>query len=408
MSTITNETVQKSSFQGPAAENEGSESQGVGIQAPTFSITSGEEGTNSDEELADKYLEDLGGAEAIDDAFRNGFAQEFAAAAGEFESSWAELDAYDLKQSDRALAAGDHQYGAVIMDALIGSISAVVDAPEDMTEESLEAKRETTYKNLDLLTVCTDLQLSYIKLFKAIKSKDLQAMMEVFIKIYDSYNYVDLLVKLKKLHADTEKLQKMMEDANKMLLKEGSDMMVDVVAIGLEASILAALGISNPIIGGVIMLGLIYGTKSAKDSIIQVPESPDDPLCTFLLTRTDESLDLLSKNMDASKSASDGFKNATGKIGKVKNGLTVVTGAAKTYQAYGKIKELEEFFDEYKKNAETLSNLYISDYAEKIEASGKAAKALYEAGLEIGPTIDEALVDIQFYRTELQEIELGE
>lgn len=49
-----------------------------------------------------------------------------------------------------------------------------------------------------------------------------------------------------------------------------------------------------------------------------VPESPGDPISTVLLTKTDEGLDLLAKGMEVSKDATDGFKDATGKIGKVK------------------------------------------------------------------------------------------
>lgn len=288
----------------------------------------------------------------------------------------------------------------------MNSIAIVIDANENDSEESQDENREYAYRYLELLLMCTELQLSYVKLFKAIQSKKLKQMLELFIKIFEAYNYADLLTKLEKLHEDTVKLQKMMVDANKMLLKEGSDLMVDVLAIGLEASILAALGISNPILGGVIMLGLLYGTKAAKDSFIQVPESPGDPISTVLLTKSDEGLDLLAKGMEVSKDATDGFKDATGKIGKVKNGLGTVVGAAKTYKAYDQVKALEAFYNDYKKNAEELSKLYISEYAAKLEASGRAANALYQAGLEIGPNIDDALGDIQYYKNEIDAFEM--
>ncbi len=147
----------------------------------------------------------------------------------------------------------------------MNSIAIVINANENDSEESQDENREDAYRYLELLLMCTELQLSYVKLFKAIQSKKLKPMLQLFIKIFEAYNYADLLTKLEKLHEDTAKLQKMMVDANKMLLKEGSDLMVDVLAIGLEASILIALGISNPILGGVIMLGLLYGTKAAKD-----------------------------------------------------------------------------------------------------------------------------------------------
>lgn len=110
--------------------------------------------------------------------------------------------------------------------------------------------------------------------------------------------------------------------------------------------------------------------------------------------------------MEVSKDATDGFKDATGKIGKVKNGLGTVVGAAKTYKAYDQVKALEAFYNDYKKNAEELSKLYISEYAAKLEASGRAANALYQAGLEIGPTIDDALGDIQYYKNEIDAFEM--
>ena len=265
MPTPSNETQNQSSFQGPAAETEVFESQGVGFAAPDFSISSGDEGTQTNQNQADEDIDDLGGEEAIDDAFYDGFANDYRIAAEEFDSSSSELLAFDLTQSDWSVAAPDHEYGKDIINELLNSIAIVINANENDSEESQDENREDAYRYLELLLMCTELQLSYVKLFKAIQSKKLKPMLQLFIKIFEAYNYADLLTKLEKLHEDTAKLQKMMVDANKMLLKEGSDLMVDVLAIGLEASILTALGISNPILGGVIMLGLLYGTKAAKD-----------------------------------------------------------------------------------------------------------------------------------------------
>ncbi len=49
MPTPSNETQNQSSFQGPAAETEVFESQGVGFSAPAFSISSGDEGTQTNQ-----------------------------------------------------------------------------------------------------------------------------------------------------------------------------------------------------------------------------------------------------------------------------------------------------------------------------------------------------------------------
>lgn len=59
VATPTNETQHQSSYQGPAAESECSESQKLGFAAPAFSVSSGNKGTQTNQNQADETLAEI-------------------------------------------------------------------------------------------------------------------------------------------------------------------------------------------------------------------------------------------------------------------------------------------------------------------------------------------------------------
>lgn len=373
------------------------------LKAPDFSIQSGTDRELTDEELelGDKYIEDIvgddGSPDEIDELFGKGFASRFSYQSSMFEAIWSDLGKYDLAASDKGMAQADYQTGGEIMDALIGEmISALTGPEEDIDYHVMEGKLL-----IEELEISTDLLNAYVTLFKAVESKKIIPLLLLFADMYAKMDFYEFQSKLHKLKKDTEKLRKLVDDAYKALAAAGVETAIDIGSILLEASILGAIGVANPVAGGIIMLGLVYGAKKASNAIIKPPAGPDEPTGSYLITKSDEGLDLLAKGMESADTASDQFKGAIGKMGTFKAGVTGLMGVAKTTKAALTVQELEAYYKEYEKVNKQLISEITKEYDEKVKKTGSAAKNLYNAGLEIGPTIDDALLEIDFYGNEL-------
>ena len=381
-----------------SAANQGASSSGgtAQLKAPEFSIDSGGDRELSDKEqdVGEHYLDDIlgedGSEDDIDDLFGKGFASRFSDGASFFEAAWADLGKYKLGESDKGMASADHQTGADIMDALIGVMIEALTGPEENIDFCVGEGKLLIQE----LEISTDLLQAYVTLFGAIDAKDIVPMLIALCNVLTIYDYAELRGKVMKLEADTKKLRELVDAAYKALAMAGVETAIDLGAIALETSILASIGVANPVLGGIIMMGVVYGAKYTAGEIIKPPEGPEESMGSYLITKSDESLDLLSKGMEAGETASDGFKNSVGKIGKFKTGLTKVMGVANTTKAAYDVKKLEDYFTEYEKNnLGTIQDLN-KDFSEKVLKTGALAKNLYKAGLEIGPTIDKALADI--------------
>jgi hypothetical protein len=387
-----------------SAEQETGQINGASMPAPAFSISAGSDRELTDEELelGEDYLDDiLGGensVEDIDELFGAGFADKFSFRASRFEAIWSDLSNFNLGANDKQLAKNDHSVGGAKMDALIGCIIEALTGPE----ENVESQVNEGQILIEEIDICTDLLGAYVTLFSAIESKNVLPIITALLEMHKLMNFADYRDKVLKIEAETRELKKHVDDAYKALAAAGIDTAIDIGAILLETSILSAIGVANPLLGGIIMMGLVYGSKEISNGIIK-PPSKDEPMGSYLITKSDESLDLLSKGMEASGKASEQFKGVTGKIGKFKGGITGLMGVANTTKAFYDVQKLEAFFKEYEaNNKEILAQLAI-DFEEKIMKAGAMSKNIYNIGLELGPTIENSLSDIDNYKTELEE-----